>query len=116
MVGAHVPRRTLTDRFYHRTDLDCARSILEHGFRDGVGRYLTPKLWQGVWISDRPLDSNEGAEGGALLEIRIPPSKILPFEWIEKGKGYREFLVPAELLNTSGGVRIVDKGRKLSRV
>ena len=52
-----------------------------------------------MWVSNRPLDSNERAEGDALLEIRVPESEVTPFEWAEEEKPYREFLVPARVLN-----------------
>ena len=63
------------------------------------GRYLTAKIWKGVWVSNRPLDSNEGAKGDALLEICIPESEVTPFEWAEEKNPYREFLVPAHVRN-----------------
>jgi len=85
--------------YYHRTSQENAQSILKNGFRDGTGRYLTDRIWKGVWVSNRPLDPNEGAEGAALLEIRIPESEMTPFEWAEEKKPYREFLVPAHVLN-----------------
>src|SRR5437660_9450920 len=87
---------------YHRTTQEKARSILENGFLDGEGKFLTDRIWRGVWVSNRPLDSNEGAEGDVLLEIRIPESEVTPFEWVEEGKPYREFLVPARILNDKG--------------
>ena len=85
--------------YYHRTSRENARSILENGFRDGTGKYLTNKTRKGVWVSNLPLDPDEGAEGDALLEIRIPKSEVIPFEWVEEEKPYREFLVPARVLN-----------------
>lgn len=84
-------------RYYHRTDE--ADAILRDGFRDGVGTYLTERTFSGVWISDRPLDGNEGAYGAAVLGIDID-ADLAHYEWVEEGKGYREWLVPAELLNT----------------
>ena len=57
------------------------------------------RIWKGVWVSNLPLDPDEGAEGDALLEIRIPESEVTPFEWAEEKKPYREFLVPAHVLN-----------------
>jgi hypothetical protein len=88
--------------YYHRTSQENARSILKTGFHDGEGKYLTDRIWKGVWVSDRPLDSNEGAEGEALLEIHIPENEVSPFEWAEKERPYREFLVPARVLNEKG--------------
>ena len=31
------------------------------------------------------------------------------FEWVEEGKPYREWLVPAAVLNDAGAVRLLDK-------
>jgi len=88
--------------YYHRTTRERARSILKKGFKDGSGKFLTDRTWKGVWVSERPLDSSEGAEGDVLLEIRIPESEVTRFEWVEEGKPYREFLVPARILNDNG--------------
>jgi hypothetical protein len=86
---------------YHRTTAENAHSILIGGFRNADGYYLTDRKWSGVWVSDRPLDSNEGAEGDTLLKIAagFTEAELADFEWIEEGKGYREWLVDAALLN-----------------
>jgi hypothetical protein len=86
---------------YHNTF--AASAILRDGFRDGEGSYLTDQPHQGVWLSDRPLDINEGAVGDVLLCIEIPEQAIAPWEWVgEPSMGYREFLAPAELVNRFG--------------
>lgn len=46
-------------RLYHRTFQ--ADSVLAGGFRDARGSYLTAHIYEGVWLSDVPLDENEGA-------------------------------------------------------
>ena len=84
-------------KLYHRTYHH--QAIMERGFRDGQGNYMTGDTHRGVWVSDRPLDSNEGAHGDVILTIEAPESEIAPFEWVEEGKTYREFLVPADILN-----------------
>jgi hypothetical protein len=93
---------------YHRTSAANAAQILRDGFRDGVGRYLTDREWAGVWLSDAPLDSNEGAEGDTLLQIELPEQAITDYEWIEDGKPYREWLVPADLINARAHVRVIE--------
>jgi hypothetical protein len=85
---------------YHRTD--AAKAILAEGFRDATGSYMTTNEYSGVWLSDQPLDANEGAFGRSLLVIDVPEPLIVQYEWIERGKGFREFLVPAELVNRFG--------------
>lgn len=82
---------------YHRTP--AAKDIMEKGFKDSESNYLTNRKWSGVWLSDRPLDSNEGAKGNQVLTVEIPDEVISEYEWVNEGFTYREFLVPAELVN-----------------
>ena len=94
-------------KLFHRTVPANAEKILAEGFRDSSGGFLTAQEWSGVWLSDRPLDSNEGAKGDVLLSIEIPEQTIADYEWEEEGKPYREFLAPAALINSFGKARIV---------
>lgn len=93
-------------RLYHHTY--ATQSILSDGFKDGEGYYLTTSLHQGVWLSDCPLDINEGADGDTLLSIDIPDNVIADYEWIEEEKPYREFLIPAEIVNRYGPPKVED--------
>lgn len=108
--GDHVSREPLTagrPLFFHRTRGAAAQAIIQGGFRDAEGHYLTDRVWRGVWVSDRPLEEG-GKEFDALLGIRIARGLIEPWEWVEDGKDdYREFLVPAAVLNESGIVGII---------
>jgi hypothetical protein len=92
--------------FYHRTP--AADAILGKGFKDSTGLYITSQPHTGVWLSDVPLDENEGAKGQVVLAIDIPERVLVPYEWVEDGKGYREFLAPAKLVNRYGPPRIHD--------
>jgi hypothetical protein len=96
-------------RYFHRTSAAAAGAIRLGGFQDGTGHYLTENLHTGVWLSDRPLDGNEGADGDVLLAIDAPPMAIDPFEWVEEGKTFREFLVPAAILNRCAMVTTVEE-------
>jgi hypothetical protein len=93
---------------YHRTAEDIARQIIDHGFRDGEGYYGTPRKHRGVWVSEEPLDWDEGACGNALIRIELAKEEpeIASFEWIEDGKPHREWLIPASLLNDFGELEI----------
>jgi hypothetical protein len=80
---------------------------MNDGFRDASGDYGTseesgkPMSWIGVWLSDVPLDSNVGLDGDTLLEVivdDVAESILDDFEWVEEGRSYREWLVPAEAL------------------
>lgn len=94
-------------RVFHRTPY--GRSILESGFRDGEGLYMTTIMNKGVWVSDRPLDSGQGAKGKDLLCLDIPDDVLEPYEWIEEGKTYRAFLLPAEIVNLHGPPEVCDE-------
>src|ERR1035437_6378948 len=89
---------------YHSATRENAGSILREGFRDHTDYYMTRKLYTGVWLSDRPLDENEGASSEALLRLELDEASIVRFEWVEDGKGYREFLVPAAIVNTAEAI------------
>lgn len=92
-------------RYFHRTGARAARAILRSGFRDATHYYLTLTPHTGVWLSDVPLNVNDGVNGDALLVVEIDGRKVSKFEWVEEAKPYREFLVPAKVLNTYGSVR-----------
>jgi hypothetical protein len=42
------------------------------------------------------------------LAIEIPEEDISDLEWVEEGKPYREWLVPAALLNSYGPPVVTD--------
>jgi hypothetical protein len=87
-------------RLWHRTSEEAARSILEGGFKDHTGTYLTDVELSGVWLSDVPLDGNEGCKGRVLLRVDmdVPESAIAEFECIEEERPYTEWLIPADFL------------------
>jgi len=84
-------------KLYHRTTAAAAKSILADGFRDAKCTYGSTRMHRGVWLSDVPLDVNEGADGDILLCVTLAcdGERIQNFEWVEVGKPYREWLVPA---------------------
>jgi hypothetical protein len=84
-------------KVYHRTS--ATQAILAGGFKDTCGSYGTAQLVEGVWVSDRPLDGNSGAYGDTLLVLEIPEDVLTEYEWVQDGNGYREFLVPAQIVN-----------------
>ena len=94
---------------YHRTGGEAATSILADGFKDGTGTYLAaPHEFSGVWLSNVPLDVNEGAWGDVLLKVTLELSEadLALYEWVEEGKPYREWLVPAALINSNMAIEI----------
>ena len=106
-------------RLFHVTGDKNAEAILRDGFREGfrgirpgvrngTGFYLTDREWSGVWISDKPFDDAHLSDGITLFAIEIPEEDISDLEWVEEGKPYREWLVPAALLNSYGPPVVTD--------
>lgn len=93
--------------YFHTTD--AVPEILFEGFRDGEGSYmLAETTLRGVFISDVPLDVNEGAKGEDVFEVVLPDDiDLADYELVEDLKPYREWCIPAELLNTHGKVRLL---------
>jgi hypothetical protein len=94
--------------FYHRThDAD---AILRDGFRDEEDSYgMEDFTLRGVFLSDKPLSIHEGAGGDDLLKVTLPDGccDFSYYELVEEGKPYREWCIPAEIINRHGTVRLV---------
>ena len=94
-------------KLYHTTTLERAGIIKSGGFRDAEGSYglmyedRTPYYIRGVFFSDTPLDCNDGlpSDVSEVFVLEIPDDVIEPYELIEEGKGYREWCIPARLVN-----------------
>lgn len=91
---------------YHTTP--AAEAILRDGFRDATGSYgFVGFELTGVWLGDRPMDINEGAKGDQVLRVEFPGDiDLAEFELIE-GKPYREWCVPAALVNERATVSLL---------
>jgi DNA-cytosine methyltransferase len=62
---------------------------------------MTDQAFTGVWLYDRPLTTMEGAKGETVLQVSFSPNTDLAdYEWVEERAGYREWLVPAGLINS----------------
>jgi hypothetical protein len=92
-------------KLYHPTRH--AAEILRDGFGERSGAYLTESDHSGVWLFDRPTEDHKSDELDVILELEIPESVVAPFEW-HIGLPYREFLMPAALVNMYGPPRISD--------
>jgi len=75
---------------------------------------MTTTLMEGTWLSNVPLDANEGAKGDVLLEVALAIDSAMlqnrelleePIDGFEKP--YREFLLPARMINRHSAVREV---------
>lgn len=64
-------------------------------------------------MSETPLGEQEGASSEALLSVELDEAVVTPFEWIEEGKPYREFLVPASIVNAAPVSRVPPEMKSL---
>ena len=96
-------------RLYHRTD--ASEAIVRRGFRDATGSYaLVGFTLTGVFLSDVPIDCNEGAKGEDLLVVELPDVLDLSkYEIVDESgmSRYREWCIPASLLNACGTARLL---------
>ncbi len=94
-------------KLYHVTTPEAARAIKTHGFRDTRGSYgMTdangaPFELVGVFLADRRVDSQEGVSlrASVFFVVEIPASVLNDYELVEDGKQFREWCVPARLVN-----------------
>ena len=95
--------------FYNRTN--AAESILKEGFRDNNGLVGALHLGiEGVFLSNVPLDCNEGAKGNQQLEVTFSADYGLShWELVEESgeQHYREWCLPACLINGNATVRLM---------
>ena len=111
----NIPPQALGTLF-HATSTHVANLILADGFRDGQGNFGlvdeqdVPAALSGVFLSDRPLDANEGVwpppDVVLAVEFDTPLSSLGEWELLEPGKGYREWCIPAAFINHHARVRL----------
>jgi hypothetical protein len=98
---------------YRRTDQ--ADAILHGGFRDAEGAFgFDGVTLQGVFLSDVPVDCNEGAQGDRLLEVTLPEGccEFDYYELVEQdpsSKSYREWCFPAAVLSSHAKIRLLEE-------
>ena len=97
----------------HVTSAHKAQEILASGFRDAItkrGPGIDGIYPAGVWLSNRPLDPNDGVIGDSVLLVcfRIPLRRLREFEWAEDGGESWQKLVQQFL----GFVEIATRGVK----
>lgn len=96
-------------RLYHPTRH--AAEILREGFGENTGAYLTESDRSGVWLFDKPVDKRMGGGDDAdMLTIEIPDALALAYETGDR-LPYRQFLMPAGLLNLYGPPQVMEEAR-----
>lgn len=81
---------------------------MRHGFKDSTNQYMEQRLHAGIWLSSVP-GNYKGASGDVLLRVDagLDEGELSQYEWIEKGNLYREWLVPAAIINPHMRVTVV---------
>ena len=98
-------------KLYHRTNRVAAWRIMRHGFRDSTNYYMTQRMESGVWLSSLP---PVPASGDVLLQVDtdLEENELAQYELVTKTKtGYREWLVPAAVINPRMKVSVVSPKR-----
>jgi hypothetical protein len=92
-------------RLYHVTDRGSAERILSDGFEDAEVLHDDSELLVGVWLADRCLAGEDdvgprlGPVADVALWIDLPTDAVDPYERTDPRKPYREFCVPADVVN-----------------
>lgn len=96
-------------KVYHVTNGEAARAILAGGFQDQTGKHLTANEYTGVFVANHPLYLSGPFDpfSDPCLEIAIDEKLLAAYEWVEEFKRFREWLVPAKVLNEHGVVHVV---------
>ena len=98
---------------YHVTSAAAATTILRSGFFDGEGSYGTEIELRGVFLSNRALDTNEGVgpSSDVVLAVTFAStalSDLDEYELVEDGKSYREWCIPASVVQRRTIVQIAE--------
>ena len=101
-------------KVYHIAKAENAIEILQNGFRDSRdtnASYTIGSAQSGVWVSNRLLVhlSHIDLHDMACFQIKTSKEWLFRNECGDKGRAYREFLVPAEELNEFPRRRLADK-------
>jgi hypothetical protein len=93
---------------FHGTSRKRAVTILEEGFRDGKVTYSQYTL-AGVRLSQKGPDKDRpGVETFLEVDTNLSESELSAYEWIEEGREFREFFVPALIVNSRSSIRMAD--------
>ncbi len=97
--------------FYHRTNADNGRAIVDSGFKNSSGYFMNNRIWTGVWLSSIPVDSDPLLAGETLLMVKLDmdEGELSRWEWTSERRSHREWLIPATIVNRCATVEMVDQ-------
>src|SRR5262249_21545207 len=100
VVGIYGDGSTM--RVFLTTSVSEADRIFQEGFTD---RHYFGEDGVGVFLSDTPLDANDGFKGPVTLCLEIPDDVFKRHEREDAGAGFRYAIPPAALVNGLGPPR-----------
>ena len=95
--------------FYHATSATAADAILKEGFRNSCISFAAAEIIpEAVFFSDYPLDTGSGTKGTTTLVVEMPEDEIREnYELVKEcWHTYREFIIPADVVNSYGPPRL----------
>ncbi len=88
---------TKPQKYFHRTGQLQAEQIVQQGFTDESETHQSGSDWWGTWLSDTP--TGVPIEfGDVVIEVEMPGEEAETYYW-GNDQGYREYLIPAAVLN-----------------
>jgi hypothetical protein len=107
-VSLEIQYRGECPTLFHVTTRANSEKILATGFLDATGDYMTGEEHSGVFLSNYPLDCNDGAWGDTTLAVifRVSITDLDSYEWVEEGKPYREWSIPASYISQYATVEL----------
>ncbi len=84
---------------YHFTSREAADAILRSGFINNRGTYMTSRVHEGVWLTDEAVNISQCLEACLAVELPFTYDEITQYEWVGETTDYREWLIPAQVLN-----------------
>ena len=106
--GPHKPG---VMKLFHQTTAKNAKAILAKGFTDATGSFGTRERYTGVLLKNQPVAVNEIDITLIEVELDLDEDALAAYERREKGRSYREWLVPAVLVNAHTNLRIIAGGK-----
>ncbi|HEX6034079.1 MAG TPA: hypothetical protein VFY83_06570 [Anaerolineales bacterium] len=85
---------------------------MREGFKAGIGTYITINERTSVWLSNVPpniVDLSPSEPTLLRVTLSLTEAGIERFEWVEDGKPYREWLIPAEVINANSIIEALDE-------
>jgi hypothetical protein len=91
-----------------------ARTIIRDGFQDEKWSFRSDDFSGdamtavGVWLTDRPLTSDEGPPGAATVEVTLPlpETALAPFAVQGVLSDAQLWIIPARVVNQHAGIRV----------